>query len=220
MENTKKNNNECLFEALAKAQSEFKPVRFDCSATVRMKKGGEYTYKYASLDAVNQATREALNKNGLSLVLPLKAEGISLILCHSSGGFLESFLPINYKEWPDPQALGSRISYYQRYLIRTMLNLAAVEDDDGITAKEGAFQQPSAQLVTLKERKELMTAIDNSFQWTHDNVKDIMLEKWGLKSTKQLTKKYYDALMGYLMDRSYEDVANEILGGKQNLTEK
>jgi hypothetical protein len=78
-----------LADALAKAQAEFKAIKKDKTAKVRMKAGGEYSYNYADLSSVIDATKEALSKNGLAIMQPVEFQGERLVLhtklLHSSG---------------------------------------------------------------------------------------------------------------------------------------
>jgi hypothetical protein len=132
-----------LAEALALAQGAF----------VNPPKDRENPYfksRYATLDALQNATRKALSENGLSItqggsILP---EGwvLETTLRHASGQSLTSRLPL-LAFAKGPQAAGSEITYMRRYAYAAILNIAADEDDDA----NGANDAQKPQAGTTKE---------------------------------------------------------------------
>ncbi len=116
-----------LFEALAKAQAEMKAVPFDS-------KNPHFKNEFASLTAIQEATRPMLSKNGLAVVQTLESDGdiywVSTTLGHSSGQFCQSSLKLLMAR-PDMQSLGSSCTYAKRYQLQAMLNVCGDEDDDG-----------------------------------------------------------------------------------------
>lgn len=110
--------------ALAKAQGE-------CQKPKRNRQG--YGYKYSDMDEVLDSCREALLKNGISIVQhPVRFDenvGVETLLIHSSGQFLESVFTTPVKAF-NPQKIGAIITYYRRYSVMAMM-LIAPEDDDG-----------------------------------------------------------------------------------------
>lgn len=136
-------NFEQFAAALAKAQGEFtNPPK---NRTVKVKTrdrhsreyNGEYSFDYATLDAVLDVVRKPLSANGIALTQVVDGNPgemqLTTLLIHSSGQFMRSTVPI----LPDdngPQALGSAITYLRRYVLQTMLGLCAEEDDDGNNA--------------------------------------------------------------------------------------
>ena len=119
-----------LAAALAKAQGSFKPITKNREVEVSTKAGGKYVFRYATLDSVIDATRDALSANGLAQTCVIQPGRLTVRLLHESGELLESSLPI-----PDPgagwQAFGSAVTYARRYLWSPMIGVAAEEDDDG-----------------------------------------------------------------------------------------
>jgi hypothetical protein len=128
-----------LFAALAKAQGAFAPIVKDKKVDV-IKEGRKlYEFYYADLDAVLDATRPALNANGLFLATPYsgsRTEVVRVLISHCDGGTIEtlSVLPgpfLNKYDQPDEQARGSAITYRRRYMVTTLLGIASENDDDG-----------------------------------------------------------------------------------------
>jgi hypothetical protein len=128
-----------LVEALAKAKDSIKaPTKTKTgkvSGTSKSGKSYEYEYKYADRADVIEAYREALSKNGLILTHGVETVGDSLHmvlasrLIHTGGAELVSRIPI--PQVKDAQALGSYLTYLERYAACGLLDIAAEDDDDG-----------------------------------------------------------------------------------------
>jgi len=140
-----------LYSALAKAQLEMEVAKTGSTNPF-------FKSKYADLAAVVKASRPSLAKNGLSViqrVLPNEAGALSLYtrLCHSSGQWMESRMPINPPK-QDIQTLGSYITYLRRYSYASVVGVvAADEDDDG----EAGMQEPRKTGVASAVRVEFIT---------------------------------------------------------------
>jgi ERF superfamily len=133
-----------LAEALAKAQAEIKTALKD-------KNNPFFKSSYADLEAVWDACRDPLTKNGLSVTQPLYTDSngklflVSLLL-HSSGEWIKSVAPINPVK-SDPQSTGSAITYMKRFALSALVGVVPSEkpsehdeegpkdfDDDGNAA--------------------------------------------------------------------------------------
>lgn len=120
-----------LATALAKAQSELQAAKFD-AVNPFLKNS------YASLGSIIETARPVLSKNGLSVSqLPIGLDGrigLSTILMHSSGEWIESslMLPVaDEKGKSTAQVAGSIISYLRRYAFASVLGIYAEDDADG-----------------------------------------------------------------------------------------
>lgn len=110
-------------------------------------KGAENPYfhsKYATLESVWDACREALQDNGISVIQGgAVVDGkpcMKTILLHESGETLESiYLMAPIKD--DPQAMGSAITYMRRYSLASMVGVVTI-DDDGEAAMEREEKPP------------------------------------------------------------------------------
>lgn len=119
--------------ALAKAQAEFPKVRFDQEAVI----GPGRRYQYASLSAILDAVRPALNKAGIFVTQDAAHEdGVVSVTTRLLMGdqVLESRLsaPLTGGGF---HALGSALTYLKRYGIASMLGIAADQDEDGHQAQ-------------------------------------------------------------------------------------
>lgn len=144
-----------LYAALAKAQQSFKPIPRNREVEVTTKAGQKYKFRYATLDAVIDATREALASNGLAQVCIIGNGKITVTLAHESGESVSSSLPL-----PDPaggwQAFGSALTYARRYLWSPMIGVAAEEDDDGNAADGNSIADPLQKLWDALEAAGIM----------------------------------------------------------------
>ena len=135
----KSENIDKLATALCKFQGEICGVK---------KNAKGYGYDYTNLEAILKAIQEPLNNNGLSVVqFPINSEegglGVFTQLQHTSGQYIASEFTSRITDKPDVgkncQAHGSLITYYRRYALQSVLNLASA-DDDGQAAKD-TFKQ-------------------------------------------------------------------------------
>lgn len=128
-----------LFTALSKAQAEFTDVSKNKTANIPMKKGGSYSYKFATLPDIRKAVQPALTKNGLSIIQRINTDSLQTMLCHESGQWIDSKMSLNTRLLP--QEIGSLLTYYRRYQLSSILNVAADEDEDGTAANNAAKGQ-------------------------------------------------------------------------------
>ena len=140
---TQPNNNSKLVEALVAFQAEMPIVGKDQTATVPMKSGGKYSYRYADLADIVRAATPHLTAHGLAFVTyPEPAEGGGLqltgALLHTSGGRITGTLPL---QGHTPQEIGSAITYARRYLFGCLTGIVTDEDDDGAQAQRAARAQ-------------------------------------------------------------------------------
>lgn len=128
-----------LYAALAKAQAQFPPIEKSRTVTVRMDNGGTYTFDYAPLDAIIDATRPVLQAHGLCVSQVVESVvglvGVRTILAHATGGNVEGWLPVPDRKAKDGatdlQKLGGAITYIRRYAYAAILGVCAETDDDG-----------------------------------------------------------------------------------------
>jgi hypothetical protein len=179
--------NEIAF-ALSKAQSSYKKAFKD-------NLNSHFNSKYSDLNSFFNACRESLSENSLAVVQTMGYNGdkqLCLIttLCHSSGQFFKSYLPIKYSEESTEinkygkeiksnplQKLGSCLTYLRRYAFASIVGIAPEEDDDGNSAysddssqrKYEKIQERSAPDPFISSEKveilsKLYKQCDSSFQ--------------------------------------------------------
>lgn len=135
-----------LAEALAKAQGSMASPAKTKRAKIESQKGS-YSYTYADLADVIEATRKPLSDNGLSCCQIISYDGQGLLLTtqlqHASGEWLRSTYPLPLH--PRPQDQGSAITYARRYALCALLGIAAEDDDDGVAAQAAKPAQAKAK---------------------------------------------------------------------------
>jgi len=123
-----------LFAALAAAQGDFPPLQRDRNVRVRMKKGGEYRYRYTTLGALQRATRPILAAHELALTQLTHrvhgAVGVVTILGHASGQWLAALTMVDVMD-TDAQVQGGGYTYARRYGWAAILGVASEQDTDG-----------------------------------------------------------------------------------------
>lgn len=154
---------------------------------------------YVTLDALIIATREILQKNGLSVLqMPLSKEtgeiGIQTILLHESGEYIESEPLFMKPVKNDPQQAGSLITYLRRYSYQAILNLNTGEDDD---ANSSTFGDKQPNNLLSDKQINRMFAIAKKAGITKDQV-ILTIRKDFKCGLEELTKGQYDEVCGRL----------------------
>lgn len=120
--------------ALSKAQREITPAIKDTTNPF-------FKSKYADLNSIWSVCREPLSRNQLSVTQIMDYDGDKIvlitILMHSSGQFVNSFLPI-FMQKQDAQAFGSACTYAKRYALSAICGISCDADDDGNMATAAA----------------------------------------------------------------------------------
>jgi len=144
--------------------------------------GGRTTYRYEDLATVTEQLSPVMAKHGLSFrwrtdSSTVDAVSVTCIVSHVEGHSEETTLAakLDHSGAKNPiQALGSAVTYLQRYTIKAALGIAAADDDDGRSVGSKAAsqdkqpqlkeQQPKGQkpkdYKTTKAHEELRGLID------------------------------------------------------------
>lgn len=140
--------------AVAAAKSELKPVMRN--------REGHNKKKYADFAAIAMAVDPIISKHGLSYRFRSEQNdriNVTCILSHKAGHFEETTLsgPADTTGNKNAiQAIGSTLTYLQRYSLVQMLGIAAADDDDGaaMAAGEKITEAQAAELIDLCEAVE------------------------------------------------------------------
>lgn len=150
---------DALMGALAKAQGKMSGAAKDCSNPF-------FKSKYADLNSIWTACREALSENGLAVVQTVREREAGDICLHTtlghySGQWMASSMPIRVKsdgKNNELQMLGSSLSYLRRYSLAALVGVApADEDDDGNAGtgyKAPQPKEPVTQIPVISKDKE------------------------------------------------------------------
>ncbi len=196
--------------ALAKAQGDIKGAAKDST-------NPHFKSKYADLASVWDACRQALSKNGLSVIQTpdTTADGVFLYttLAHSSGQWIRGVMPVRPVQ-DTPQGLGSAMTYARRYSLASMVGVAPDDDDDGnaATANDGtgrayttrtAAPKPAESPEVVKSR-EAFTRIKEAINLSKtaaDIDKVIELQGKTLAEIKEVSQTGYEQLMAFAEER-------------------
>jgi hypothetical protein len=139
-----------LAAALVRALADVTVIEATRRANIPGKEGrAGYSYDFANIGDVVQATRPVLAREGLVALTPVttRPDGslqVVVTLLHSSGERMD-FDPLIFAGARDPQATGSAITYYRRYALMSALGIAIGEEDDGGEAAASAAQPQQRQ---------------------------------------------------------------------------
>ncbi len=134
-----------LAAALHKAQAQVEFAKKDAV-------NPHFNSRYADLWRIWQAAKPVLVANGLSILQTFeKSDGetvtIVTTLLHVSGEWVSSALTLKPTK-PDPQGIGSAITYGRRYGLSSILGIVADEDDDGNGASTPKPKTPAKAIGT------------------------------------------------------------------------
>lgn len=179
-----------LMPALLKAQKAIASVKKDS-------KNPHLKSNYASIEAVIDAIKLALNDNDIVFIQPLSMDNdkVTVVtrLIHISGEWIESRValpPMQNKN--DPQGLGGAITYARRYSLCSILGLSQ-EDDDG---------NSSSDLRSVDDLNKAVTAIIKECNLSADDVYKIAgvkvrpTDAAGLRAVLSLLEKHKESLNG------------------------
>ena len=148
-----------IWALVAQAQAEMRAPRRDRDVTVKLQKGGSYSYSYATLAECIRSCAP-LAQHGVALDWGCSHDGqdmaVTLRLVAPDGSATEPVsIPVMVRE-PGPQALGSGLTYARRYALTLAVGLAADDDDDG-NAAEGHGADVSRRPDPRPERRPSST---------------------------------------------------------------
>ncbi len=163
--NTETNPAAALYAALAAAQGEFMAIEKNRNVTIKPREAPAYSFRYADLEEVISKTRPALTKHKLALFQSLDVSGndarLVCTLAHADGATVQSAISIPHPHsMKEPKQFGALVSYYRRYMVTSILGVAADDDLDedgqegqqttGQAASQHAGQKPA---VTQPQRR-------------------------------------------------------------------
>lgn len=177
-----------LIASLIKARKNFKPLRFD-------KQGARN--KYASFGAISDAVQEALNEQGIEmLVSTYRQEGVNMACLKLKHSETDETQMAEQPLIDDPnsqikdanQRYGAALTYAMRNLARALLCLHADEDD-----LDDYGSQPSAKRITDKQLALLKRIMPGEYE-------EPLLKKYNIGNLSELTMDQASMLIGKFKD--------------------
>lgn len=176
-----------LNTALAKAQGELFAAKKDSI-------NPHFKSKYADLASVWEACREALSSNGLSVTqMPAEFQNNVMTLVtrisHSSGEWLEQTMTCPVGK-PDPQGIGSCLTYMRRYALAAVVGV--YQDDDDANSASYAPKERPATLTDEEIGRIKMLAVA-----THSDVAKIA-QFYGKKEIHEIERLHFNKILEQL----------------------
>jgi hypothetical protein len=161
-----------------KVQAELKPALKDST-------NPHFKASYADLTSVVGVSRSLLTDNGLVVTQPLTVDGDNVTLVtqvtHESGQWMRSSYPVKAMK-PDPQTLGSAVTYARRYAYCALVGVVTDDDDDGNAASEkpakekSIFETPELRATYVENCVSAISRVSNGQEFKDQ--KDLNAAKW------------------------------------------
>lgn len=123
--------------AIAAFRAEIKPIIKERTAAMDLRGGGKASYQYEDMALIAEHVDPILARLGLSYRYKSRVEAgqvmVTCIISHQQGHREETTLPAPVDQTGAKnavQAVGSTVTYLQRYTLKLGLGLAAAKDDD------------------------------------------------------------------------------------------
>jgi hypothetical protein len=192
-------------KAYTQAMADFKKVPLDIfkDVNVSYQVGGKtISYDHASLDTAAEKINQALSEHGLhSSWKTINENNLITVTCfithvmgHSESTSLSAGADVTGSK-NAIQALGSTVTYLQRYTLFAILGIAAKgQDDDGAGAEPEkkaetiSEQQEAGLIVIIKEKADPIKAEQKILKWLNvESLSDIP-SKWYDKTIETVSK--------------------------------
>ncbi|RRH72022.1 ERF family protein [Falsigemmobacter faecalis] len=155
--------------ALSAARAEIPPIVKDATVDFKTKDGKRTHYQHETLAGIAKVIDPVLAQYGLSYRFRTGQNGggvtVTCIIAHSAGHSEETSLSCS----PDGsgsknafQAVGSAVTYLQRYTLKAALGLSAEVDDDGQSAAPRHEERQKQPSHAEAEAEALITALNSA----------------------------------------------------------
>lgn len=140
-----------------------------------------------------------LCKHGLGITQYFEGNNLVTKLFHTSGEYIESKMILEYQSMTS-QEIGSMITYMRRYNICLVLGIVADDDDDGaqaqvcskpVVVRTQAPVDPPIDLASIKQEVDRIG-------WSYPQLSEYLMNTYGVKKVKELSKEKFDELLNYL----------------------
>jgi hypothetical protein len=207
-----------LYQALAKAKLEYKPLRFNRTNTFNKQ-------VYADLEAIQRATNNALSNAGLTFIqAPVDVDGttyLDSILGHCSGQELSYRNRLIIPEYTgansNNQRYGEALAYLKRQVAQAMLGIVACNDEadnDDADTSEYIWNKQATKAIAGDERKAIADDGIMSERITKSELEDLrfelddypvtlkaILKRFGIKELADLPKSMYQSTIRDIRER-------------------
>lgn len=148
---------EAFHNARADAVAEIPVIKKDKRVKFASKTGGTIDYQFADFASIYKIVAPILGKHGLHAHFrtespPGELVKVTCVISHRDGHSEENWLSAGRDQSGnknDLQALGSTVTYLQRYTLMAALGLAAAKDGDGVSSSGDVARIDADQLGSL-----------------------------------------------------------------------
>jgi len=180
-----------ISKAMAKFQEEVKQPFRDADNPF-------FKSKYVPLENVVEAIHDIAPKHGLSFVqFPLNDDtgrvGVSTLLMHESGEWIE-FPPVFFEaEKQTPQGYGALITYIKRYSLSAIFGITSDQDDDGNESSQNEALATEKQRGYIKRLINEKQTKEHTFAVLHEGLKKRLktnknIDEWTSSQASQAIK--------------------------------
>lgn len=114
-------------------------VQKEIGSVKKNKKNPYFKSNYMDINTLLEVVKPILSKHNIILVQPLTPAGLQTILLDAETGDTLVHSEVAFPQNPDPQKMGSAITYFRRYALQSILAIEA-EDDDGNKASQKTYK--------------------------------------------------------------------------------
>lgn len=180
--------------AMSEAKAEMPKVTKGREVDYTNDKGKRTNYRYEDLASIAETINPTLSKYGLSYRFrtespPNAPISVTCIISHRLGHSEENTLSAPRDEGAGKnsiQAIGSAVTYLQRYTLKAALGLAASYDDDGRAAGGSAPPSPSPSAAPLNSSQAKKADVWSIFTRTLNSHRDLQdLNDWWTNADTQ-----------------------------------
>lgn len=182
--------------ALASAKAEIPVILKNRTVDFTSQKG-RTNYRHEDLAEIARTIDPILARHGLSYRFRTKTEGgtatVTCIVSHRDGHSEENTLSAGHDNSGNKnsiQAVGSAITYLQRYTLKASLGLSASDDDDGKTT------EPEVKVISHEQAEEIRDLIGK----TSSNI-DVFLKALKVESVADIPAKEYFRVIGMFTEK-------------------
>jgi len=134
--------------------------------------------QYLDLTTLIEHVTPLLNEQGLVLLQPLSGDAVTSAIVDGETGDTIASSSLTLPNITDPQKLGSAITYFRRYTLKSLLAIAEVDDDGNLASKPQHIEKPKIDKRHLEDfllngSIEELRNIMNAFQLTKEQIEAI-----------------------------------------------
>lgn len=123
--------------------------------------------QYLDLNTLLQHVTPLLNDQGLLLMQPLQENVVTSSIVDVDSGIIIATSSLTLPNLSDPQKIGSCVTYYRRYTLKSLLAISEEDDDGNKASKHLPNRTLTAEIAKLEaEKKTTIEELKKRFDLT------------------------------------------------------